>query len=153
MHSKADQKQIVQIRVMPKCWFVLLRFWLRVDNTLVRLRETRFFCSTATPQEVLREIKHCEGTFAELQAAGAPASNVRPHPLRIHARVQCQTYCLDPLPILPEIHSSKCCAASDLRSGGTLSLCALVQVGRIAFRARFPCLSFSRTPPIPEHLS
>lgn len=67
----------VQIRMMPKCWYVLFRFWLRVDNTLVRLREARYFCATATPRDVLRETKHCEGTFAELRAAGAPGTNVR----------------------------------------------------------------------------
>ena len=34
----------VKVRVMPRCWLVLLRFWLRVDGALVRLRETRLFC-------------------------------------------------------------------------------------------------------------
>lgn len=29
----------VQVRVMPRCWYVLLRFWLRVDHVMVRLRE------------------------------------------------------------------------------------------------------------------
>jgi type 2A phosphatase activator TIP41 len=29
---------------MPRCWLVLLRFWLRVDGCLVRLREVRHFC-------------------------------------------------------------------------------------------------------------
>lgn len=35
---------VAKVRVMPRCWLVLLRFWLRVDGTLVRLRETRLFC-------------------------------------------------------------------------------------------------------------
>jgi type 2A phosphatase activator TIP41 len=34
----------VKVRVMPRCWLVLLRFWLRVDGALMRLRETRLFC-------------------------------------------------------------------------------------------------------------
>ena len=34
----------MQVRVMPKCWFVLLRFWLRVDRVLIRLYETRYLC-------------------------------------------------------------------------------------------------------------
>lgn len=29
----------LQVRVMPRCWYVLLRFWLRVDRVMVRLRE------------------------------------------------------------------------------------------------------------------
>lgn len=34
----------VKVRVMPKCWYILLRFFLRVDGQLVRVRETRLFC-------------------------------------------------------------------------------------------------------------
>lgn len=41
-----------QVRVMPSCWFVLLRFFLRVDGTLVRLREARFFCDLKQPDKV-----------------------------------------------------------------------------------------------------
>ena len=67
-----------QVRVMPRCWLVLLRFWLRVDKVLVRLRETRYFCDTAAaPATLLREVKHSDGTFAELRAAGAPPDGVR----------------------------------------------------------------------------
>ena len=36
---------VMQVRVMPGCWFVLLRFWLRVDRVLVRLYETRLLGS------------------------------------------------------------------------------------------------------------
>lgn len=64
---------------MPKCWYVLLRFWLRVDGVLVRLRETRLFCSLASPEApavVLKEHKRVEGTMAELQKAGAPSTKV-----------------------------------------------------------------------------
>jgi type 2A phosphatase activator TIP41 len=76
-HACNNNGSCVQLRMMPKCWFVLLRFWLRVDDSLVRLREARYFCATEQPGEVLREVKHSEGTFAELRAAGAPANNVR----------------------------------------------------------------------------
>ncbi|KAF6266051.1 TIP41-like family-domain-containing protein [Scenedesmus sp. NREL 46B-D3] len=65
----------VKVRVMPRCWLVLLRFWLRVDGCLVRLREVRHFCRLDTPQPVvIRETKHCEGTMQQLAAAGAPSS-------------------------------------------------------------------------------
>ena len=63
--------------MMPGCWLVLLRFWLRVDGVLVRLRETRYFCDLVrNPNTVLREVKHSEGTFGELSAHGAPAEGV-----------------------------------------------------------------------------
>ena len=91
---------------MPKCWFVLLRFWLRVDDTLVRLREARLFCATERPDEVLREVKHSEGAFEELAAAGAPANNVRALlPSSPHALTRCP------------VRSRTCC-------GGSLLECA-----------------------------
>ena len=69
----------VQVRVMPRCWYVLLRFFLRVDKVLVKLRETRLFCpftTDSTVGPVIREIKYSEGTFEELSQAGAPPDGV-----------------------------------------------------------------------------
>ena len=62
---------------MPRCWFVLLRFWLRVDGVLVRLYEARWMAEFGRAPCVRREIRRCEGTFAELAAAGAPPARVR----------------------------------------------------------------------------
>lgn len=65
---------------MPRCWFVLLTLWLRVDGSLVRLREARYFCKFPPQPDgdvtVLREVKHTEATFDELRAAGAPGTSV-----------------------------------------------------------------------------
>jgi type 2A phosphatase activator TIP41 len=36
---------------MPRCWFVLLRLWLKVDGSMARLREARLFCRFDTPGE------------------------------------------------------------------------------------------------------
>ncbi len=76
---------------MPKCWFVLLRFWLRVDRVLVRLYETRLMGSFhRAPGALLvsREVRHSEGTFEQLRAAGAPPAGVRPlMPGTFHVRV------------------------------------------------------------------
>ncbi len=67
----------LKVRVMPKCWYVLLRFWLRVDGVLIRLRETRFFCDTTERDKsgavvVVRETQHREETWDALRARGAP---------------------------------------------------------------------------------
>lgn len=76
----------VKIRVMPRCWYVLLRFFLRVDGVLVRLREARLFSQSQGVEQsgggegekkesgaaVLREVKYQEGSFKELRAGGAP---------------------------------------------------------------------------------
>ena len=80
----------VQVRVMPRCWYVLLRFFLRVDKVLVKLRETRLFCPFSTDSTVgpvIREIKYSEGTFEELSKAGAPADGVGKFTKRLQGAV------------------------------------------------------------------
>ncbi|XVF01347.1 hypothetical protein REPUB_Repub04eG0080100 [Reevesia pubescens] len=60
----------VKVRVMPSSWFLLLRFWLRVDGVLMRLRDTRMHCvfdESANPV-ILRERCWREGTFQVLSA-------------------------------------------------------------------------------------
>ncbi len=34
---------MVRCRVMPLCFLVLLRFWMRVDNVIIRVRDTRIY--------------------------------------------------------------------------------------------------------------
>ncbi|KAL4446807.1 hypothetical protein ABPG77_008051 [Micractinium sp. CCAP 211/92] len=77
LDDHGSSRVTLKVRVMPRCWYVLLRFWLRVDHVMVRLRETRVFCQfdTSPPPaaRVLREVRYHEGTFTDLRAAGAPA--------------------------------------------------------------------------------
>ena len=68
---------------MPRAWYVLLRFWLRVDNVVVRLYETRVLCDfnaghRSAAEMVRAEVRHCEGSYEEMRLAGAPADRVRP---------------------------------------------------------------------------
>ncbi|KAK3149269.1 hypothetical protein QOZ80_3AG0215140 [Eleusine coracana subsp. coracana] len=69
----------VRVRVMPTGWFLLLRFWLRVDGVLMRLRDTRIYCSFGNGDEakpvVLRECCWREATFASLSAKGYPSDS------------------------------------------------------------------------------
>ncbi|KAH9301510.1 hypothetical protein KI387_013093, partial [Taxus chinensis] len=62
----------VKVRVMPTCWFLLLRFWLRVDGVLMRLRDTRMFCAFEHDYKrmpvVIRECNRREDTFKALAA-------------------------------------------------------------------------------------
>ncbi|XP_028121568.1 TIP41-like protein isoform X2 [Camellia sinensis] len=67
----------VKVRVMPNSWFLLLRFWLRVDGVLMRLRATRMRCvfaNSATPI-ILRESCWREATFKALSAKGYPSDS------------------------------------------------------------------------------
>ncbi|XP_034680372.1 TIP41-like protein [Vitis riparia] len=67
----------VKVRVMPTCWFLLLRFWLRVDGVLMRLRDTRMHCifkDDANPI-ILQESCWREATFQALSAKGYPSDS------------------------------------------------------------------------------
>ncbi|KAL4181151.1 hypothetical protein AMTRI_Chr12g235790 [Amborella trichopoda] len=69
-----------ETRVMPNCWFLLLRFWLRVDGVLMRLRDCRMYCPFGFEDPsgiplVLHEICWREGTFQDLAARGFPSDS------------------------------------------------------------------------------
>ncbi len=52
-------------RVMPTCFLCLLRFWLRVDGVLIRLRDTRLFHAFNKPY-LIRDYSEREDTFEML---------------------------------------------------------------------------------------
>jgi serine/threonine-protein phosphatase 2A activator len=60
-----------RVRVMEGAWFVLMRYWLRLDGVLVRAHETRLFHRFGEPL-VLVEYTAREDTFAALAARGLP---------------------------------------------------------------------------------
>lgn len=67
----------VKVRVMPNYWFLLLRFWLRVDGVLMRLRDTRMLCTFRenTKPVILRESCWREATFEALASKGYPSDS------------------------------------------------------------------------------
>lgn len=67
----------VKVRVMPSSWFLLLRFWLRVDGVLMRLRDTRMRCvfSDSGNPVILRENCWRESTVQALAAKGYPTDS------------------------------------------------------------------------------
>ncbi|XP_062089823.1 TIP41-like protein [Humulus lupulus] len=67
----------VKVRVMPSSWFLLLRYWLRVDGVLMRIRDTRMHCvfgDNSNPT-ILRESCWREATFQSLSAKGYPSDS------------------------------------------------------------------------------
>ncbi|CAH0628791.1 unnamed protein product [Chrysodeixis includens] len=54
LHDHGVSKLSVKIRVMPSYWYVLLRYFLRVDDVLVRSNETRMF-HMLDSEHVIRE--------------------------------------------------------------------------------------------------
>ncbi|CAH9100295.1 unnamed protein product [Cuscuta europaea] len=67
----------VKVRVMPSGWFLLLRFWLRVDGVLMRLRDTRMHCTFVVPGKsvILRESCWRETSFQSLSSKGLPTDS------------------------------------------------------------------------------
>ncbi|KAL7481186.1 hypothetical protein ACHAW6_006865 [Cyclotella cf. meneghiniana] len=44
LHDNGDVSLNVKVRVMPQCWYVLQRLFIRVDHVCVKCREVRMFC-------------------------------------------------------------------------------------------------------------
>jgi len=73
LHDNGISSCFFKVRVMPSCFLVLLRFWLRVDGVLIRLRDTRVFHEFDTDY-VLREYQAREESFDSLTKRGLPKS-------------------------------------------------------------------------------
>ncbi|KAI8622821.1 TIP41-like family-domain-containing protein [Chytriomyces sp. MP71] len=56
-----------RVRVMPSCFLILLRFFLRVDNVLFRIHDTRIFHAFDSPH-ILREYSTRECNYARVLA-------------------------------------------------------------------------------------
>eukprot|EP01006_Ploeotia_vitrea_P049472 TRINITY_DN67343_c6_g1_i1.p1 TRINITY_DN67343_c6_g1~~TRINITY_DN67343_c6_g1_i1.p1 ORF type:complete len:266 (+),score=18.13 TRINITY_DN67343_c6_g1_i1:79-876(+) len=53
LHDCGETKLSVRTRVMPTCWFVLLRQWLRVDEVEMYLWDVRFFHKFGTDEVII----------------------------------------------------------------------------------------------------
>jgi len=52
----------VKVRVMPTCFFVLMRFWMRIDGVMFRMRETRIFHEFSSDY-LLRDTRYKDANF------------------------------------------------------------------------------------------
>ena len=57
----------VRFRVMKDCFYILLRFYLRVDGVMVRIFDTRIFHEFGT-DFIHREFQHKESTWDDLRS-------------------------------------------------------------------------------------
>ncbi|KAL3822171.1 hypothetical protein ACHAXA_008187 [Cyclostephanos tholiformis] len=91
LHDNGEVTLSAKIRVMPDCWYVLQRLYVRVDRVCIRCREVRYFCSfdnvrfgagdagseiddhsTARANVIYRDVTWREATWGELGDAGMP---------------------------------------------------------------------------------
>jgi len=61
----------VRVRVMPSSFYILLRFWLRVDNVVLRAYDSRFYHEFNT-NYILREFQHRESPYNEIKTQDKP---------------------------------------------------------------------------------
>ncbi|XP_006628115.1 TIP41-like protein [Lepisosteus oculatus] len=66
LHDHGVSMISVKIRVMPSSFFVLLRFFLRVDGVLIRMNDTRLY-HEADKNYMLREFSTRESKISDLQ--------------------------------------------------------------------------------------
>lgn len=64
----------IRFRVMEDCFYVLLRFYLRVDGVRVRIFDTRVFHEFGT-DNIHREFQYRESTYDELRSKGFDLSS------------------------------------------------------------------------------
>lgn len=87
LHDHGVSMISVKIRVMPSSFFLLLRFFLRVDGVLIRINDTRLY-HEAGKKHMLREFSTRESNMADLQhippAVYTDPNEIAPHlPLRL----------------------------------------------------------------------
>jgi type 2A phosphatase activator TIP41 len=58
-----------KVRVMPSCFFALLRFWMRVDDVAFRVNDTRLFHEFGSDR-VVRDFQSHEDTIDEMRRTG-----------------------------------------------------------------------------------
>ncbi|CAM9796954.1 unnamed protein product [Pylaiella littoralis] len=69
IHDHGEVRMSVKTRIMPRCWYVLLRYWLRVDGVVMKVFDTRCFHKFGE-SNVFRERTQHSATFASLEQRG-----------------------------------------------------------------------------------
>jgi hypothetical protein len=94
LHDNGDVSLTVKIRVMPTCWYILQRLFIRVDRVCVKCRDVRYFCAfnnvifdhavvdnvvhdednnnIVRANVIYRDISWKEATWEELSMTGMP---------------------------------------------------------------------------------
>ena len=66
LSDRGCSKSYARYRVMNDCWFVLLRYYLRLDKVAVRILDTRVFHKFGT-KEIIRDFMLKESTWESLR--------------------------------------------------------------------------------------
>ena len=81
LHDNGDVSLNIKVRVMPHCWYVLQRLFVRVDHVCVKCRECRYFClfkdigsheHDVGVNTIYRDVVWKEATWDELGSLALP---------------------------------------------------------------------------------
>jgi len=73
MHDNGYVNLSCKIRVMPKCFFLLMSLFVRVDYVTIRVKEVRFFCKFDENGRVWRDVTWRECQWKDLETYGLPS--------------------------------------------------------------------------------
>jgi type 2A phosphatase activator TIP41 len=74
LHDNGQVEFSVKLRVMPSCAYVLARLFVRVDNVVVRVRESRLLIDFfGIKPQIYRDVKWRECYWDKLSAEGLPS--------------------------------------------------------------------------------
>ncbi|KAL3769762.1 hypothetical protein ACHAWO_011290 [Cyclotella atomus] len=87
LHDNGDVSLNIKIRVMPTCWYVLQRLFVRVDHVCLKVREVRMFCYFGDDvgaaalgidaNTVFRDVCWREASWEDLLKLGLPTDPAR----------------------------------------------------------------------------
>lgn len=77
LHDNGIALLSIKIRVMPSGFFILMRYFLRIDNLLVRVIDTRLYYSSEFKNFLIRERSYREAKYSETDSPYA-ATNEDP---------------------------------------------------------------------------
>uniref|UniRef100_A0A7S4QTK6 TIP41-like protein n=1 Tax=Ditylum brightwellii TaxID=49249 RepID=A0A7S4QTK6_9STRA len=72
LHDNGDVSLNIKIRVMPTCFFVKQRLFVRVDYVIVKVKEVRIFYEFGSGGRVVRDITWRECKWKDLSELGLP---------------------------------------------------------------------------------
>ncbi|XP_008481997.1 TIP41-like protein [Diaphorina citri] len=91
LHDNGIAKCSVKIRVMSSGFFILLRFFLRVDDVLVRMNDTRLYHEYKN-NFVLREISTRQASVKELRIPQSMISDEEPNLVNMLPLIKSETH-------------------------------------------------------------
>lgn len=89
LHDCGCSMLSVKIRVMPTYFFVLMRFYMRVDNVIVRVNDTRLFHEVGTDY-ILREFTSKESAISDLKVPYSVI--VEPNDIAEHLTIKAERF-------------------------------------------------------------